>query len=190
MNVPAVIAAAGLGLSARARAADITAMLRELAGRSGVVTFDAVATLDQRLHLHALSQGVQSFGLTAVQGFSAAELDDIALPGGSERIASLVGTASVAEAAAVLAALRCAETVAHTPFVLGAECQRERCWDSPWAHAGQRTTSGSETAVRTSERTGARAAAHFCVHVRVPKIIGNLVTGAVAVATWRADGPG
>ncbi|AEF40061.1 cobalamin biosynthesis protein [Hoyosella subflava] len=173
MNVPAAIAAAGLGVSPRAQTGDVTAMLWDLAEQAGVTTFDAVGTLDQRKHLPAFVDGVQNFGLFAIEGFAATVLDDILVPNPSLRVASHTGTASVAEAAAICAALRCAEAVTDTAYALGESCVDEMCCDSPWRKALIPVTAALPSEVRS------------CIHVRVPKTTGNLVTGAVAVATWR-----
>ncbi|MBB3038580.1 cobalamin biosynthesis protein [Hoyosella altamirensis] len=173
MTVPATIAAAGIGVSLRAQADDVTTMLRGLAEQAGIVTFDAVGTLDQRKHLPALVDGVQNFGLIAVKGFAAAVLDDIPVPHPSLRVASHTGTASVAEAAAICAALRYAEAVAHTEYVLGESCVYGTCCDSAWR----------KDLIPVMAALGPDV--HACIHVRVPKTTGNLVTGAVAVASWR-----
>lgn len=113
MNGSAVIVTAGIGLSRRAVAGDVTSMLRDLARAAGVGTFDAVGTIDRRLHLTALSKGVGDFAPIPIVAFSAAELDDISVPHPSRAVKDAIGTPSVAEAAAVRAALHFAEAAAN-----------------------------------------------------------------------------
>lgn len=92
--------AVGLGIRPGTSAERILTALREVVGDKPIA---CIATIDRRaeelgLHVAATQLGVQ------VRAYTAAELARVAVPTPSTRIAAALGTASVAEAAALLAA--------------------------------------------------------------------------------------
>ncbi len=99
LHPPSLVA--GVGCSTAADPAEVAALLdRALAGAGlARASVGSVATIDRRRHHPA----VTSLGLE-VQAFSPTELAAVAVPNPSTTVADAVGTPSVAEAAALLAA--------------------------------------------------------------------------------------
>jgi cobalt-precorrin 5A hydrolase/precorrin-3B C17-methyltransferase len=98
----------GVGASTEAPAAEAADLLAEALAEAGLAPASValVATIDRRAH----DPVVTSLGLP-VRSFTADELADVAVPNPSPVVAAEVGTASVAEAAALLAAGPGAELV-------------------------------------------------------------------------------
>ncbi|WP_194834798.1 cobalamin biosynthesis protein [Nocardia sp. XZ_19_369] len=92
--------AVGLGLRSGTHADSIVAAVREVLGDNPI---SCLATIDRRMGEPGLRDAAAELGVS-VQGYSAAELADVPVPNPDARIATAVGTGSVAEAAAILAA--------------------------------------------------------------------------------------
>jgi precorrin-3B C17-methyltransferase/precorrin-6y C5,15-methyltransferase (decarboxylating) CbiE subunit/precorrin-6Y C5,15-methyltransferase (decarboxylating) CbiT subunit len=92
------VVAVGVGCSSSATAAEVEAVIAEALAAAGETLPDVVATVDRRAGHPAIPAGAITFppGL----------LGQVAVPGPSEAVAEAVGTPSVAEAAALLAAGR------------------------------------------------------------------------------------
>ena len=99
LHPPSLVA--GVGCSAAADPAELAALLDLALAEAGLAraSVGSVATIDRRRDHPA----VAALGL-AVQAFSPAELAAVAVPNPSSTVAEAVGTPSVAEAAALLAA--------------------------------------------------------------------------------------
>ncbi|WP_194814504.1 cobalamin biosynthesis protein [Nocardia sp. XZ_19_385] len=89
----------GIGLRPGASAAGIRRAVREVLGNNVI---HCLATIDRRAAEPGLLAVAAELGVP-VRGYSAAELDLIAVPNPAGRTRDAVGTASVAEAAALLA---------------------------------------------------------------------------------------
>ena len=98
----------GIGLSASATTSDVANAV-DAALRSAGLTRSSIARVATRDEL-VTDARVVALGM-AITGFSAAQLDAVAVPNPSTRTARAVGTASVAEAAAILGAGGSAELV-------------------------------------------------------------------------------
>jgi cobalamin biosynthesis protein CbiG len=96
---------AGLGCSSGASEAELEALLRRALAERGLALAGVglLATIDRKLTEPGLLALAARLGLRLV-GFSAAELAAVEVPNPSELVRRTVGTASVAEAAARLAA--------------------------------------------------------------------------------------
>ncbi|WP_107658301.1 cobalamin biosynthesis protein [Nocardia suismassiliense] len=94
--------AVGLGLRSGTHADSIVAAVREVLGDNVV---SCLATIDRRIGEPGLRDAAAELGV-AVRGYAAAELADVPVPNPDSRTAAAVGTGSVAEAAAILAAGR------------------------------------------------------------------------------------
>lgn len=97
---PARGLAVGLGLRPGTGAGLILRVIRECLGDSVI---DCLATLDRRAGEAGVRTAAEELGVPLV-GFDAEALAAVEVPHPGERIRSAVGTGSVAEAAAVLAA--------------------------------------------------------------------------------------
>lgn len=95
----------GLGCSTDATAEEAVALAREALRDGGLAAAGvrAVATIDRRAEHPAVAGAAAALGAEVV-AFAPALLDEVAVPNGSSRVREAVGTASVAEAAALLAA--------------------------------------------------------------------------------------
>ncbi|MBL1079001.1 cobalamin biosynthesis protein [Nocardia sp. 2] len=87
-------------MRAGAKSRDITDAVREVLGGSEIV---CLATVDRRAGEPGLMEAAALLGVPVV-GFASAQLAAVEVPNPSERTAAALGTSSVAEAAAVLAA--------------------------------------------------------------------------------------
>jgi cobalt-precorrin 5A hydrolase / precorrin-3B C17-methyltransferase len=96
---------AGIGTTTDATETDVVEALEVALERGGLspAALSALATIDRRTEHPAIVAAAEHLGLTVVD-FSAAELDRITVPTPSEVVRQAVGTASVAEAAALGAA--------------------------------------------------------------------------------------
>ena len=90
----------GIGLRSGTSSADVLAAIRAAVGDRSV---RCIGTVDRRAEEPGLSAAAAELDVPLV-GFSAEELAEIDVPNPSDRIAAVVGTPSVAEAAAILAA--------------------------------------------------------------------------------------
>lgn len=97
--------ALGLGFQAGASVAELHAGLAQFQGQLGIAPGAAVvlAVVDKRLNSEALRALVAQSQVTLVP-FSAAALSQVSVPHPATRVAQKLGTPSVAEAAALLAA--------------------------------------------------------------------------------------
>ena len=95
----------GVGSSTDATGDDVLAALDEVLGDAGLSrrSIERVATVDRRADHRALRAAADDLAVPIV-AFPPAELDAVAVPNPSETVRQAVGTASVAEAAALLAA--------------------------------------------------------------------------------------
>jgi len=93
----------GFGCSTDATPEEAVEMALNALGEAGLAptAVRAVATIDRRLEHPAAKHLAQELRAELV-GFTAAELDGVPVPNGSSRVQAAVGTASVAEAAALL----------------------------------------------------------------------------------------
>ncbi|CAM4038201.1 cobalamin biosynthesis protein [Nocardia ninae] len=92
--------AVGLGLRSGTPADPIVAAVREMLGDNEI---SCLATIDRRMGEPGLRDAAAELGV-AVQGYAAAELAEVPVPNPDARTSAAVGTGSVAEAAAILAA--------------------------------------------------------------------------------------
>jgi precorrin-3B C17-methyltransferase/precorrin-6y C5,15-methyltransferase (decarboxylating) CbiE subunit/precorrin-6Y C5,15-methyltransferase (decarboxylating) CbiT subunit len=93
---PRPVVAVGIGCSSGATAAEVEAVTAEALATAGETLTDVVATVDRRAGHPAVTPGAVTF--------PASLLGQVAVPSPSEAVADAVGTPSVAEAAALLAA--------------------------------------------------------------------------------------
>ncbi|MFF0544412.1 cobalamin biosynthesis protein [Nocardia thailandica] len=91
--------AVGIGLRENATAAQVVAAVRAVSVGARV---HRLATLDRRLSAPGLREAAALLCVEAI-GYPAERLAEVAVPHPSERTAAAVGTAAVAEAAALLA---------------------------------------------------------------------------------------
>ncbi|WP_083415007.1 cobalamin biosynthesis protein [Nocardia seriolae] len=91
--------AVGVGLRPGATAAEIVAAVR---GAVGDAPIARLATVDQRASEPGFRRAAEQLGAEPV-GFPAEKLNGTPVPNPSKRVASAIGTASVAEAAAISA---------------------------------------------------------------------------------------
>ncbi|MFC9896159.1 cobalamin biosynthesis protein [Nocardia sp. NPDC127579] len=89
----------GIGARSGVTAEAVRRALREVVGNNVV---RGIATIDRRAGEPGIVVVAQELGV-AVRGFSAAELDRVVVPNPQDRVRDAVGTASVAEAAALAA---------------------------------------------------------------------------------------
>ncbi|MFI9404224.1 cobalamin biosynthesis protein [Nocardia sp. NPDC052316] len=92
--------AVGLGLRSGTPADSIVEAVRKTLGDNEI---SCLATIDRRMDEPGLRDAAAELGVP-IQGYAAAELADVAVPNPDSRTAAAVGTGSVAEAAAILAA--------------------------------------------------------------------------------------
>lgn len=90
----------GVGARAATSSSSIVAAVRE--ATAGIGTVRALATLDRKASDAAFRAAARTLGVPVV-GFSAARLAAVPVPNPTGRVTDAVGTASVAEAAAILA---------------------------------------------------------------------------------------
>ena len=95
----------GVGASSRADPAGLSGLVRTLLDEEGLSRrcIAAVATIDLKLAEPAVVELATELGVP-LTGFTAGELDAVAVPNPSDAVRDAVGTASVSEAAALLAA--------------------------------------------------------------------------------------
>ncbi|MER7449834.1 cobalamin biosynthesis protein [Nocardia beijingensis] len=98
--MPSAEVVVGIGLRPRTSARTISAALREGVGDHRIV---CLATIAQRSTEPGLRAVAANLGVP-LRAYSADELSTVAVPNPADRTRSAVGTASVAEAAALLAA--------------------------------------------------------------------------------------
>ncbi|MCL2533854.1 MAG: cobalamin biosynthesis protein [Nocardiaceae bacterium] len=90
----------GVGAGSRVRAAEIVAAVQSVCGDAPV---KVLATLDRKAPLPAFVDAAQILGVALV-GYTPAQLAEVPVPNPADGVADAVGTPSVAEAAAILAA--------------------------------------------------------------------------------------
>ena len=123
-EAPRPVVAVGIGCSSGATAGEVEAVMAEALAAAGETLPDAVATVDRRANHPAIPRGAVTF--------PASLLGQVAVPSPSEAVADAVGTPSVAEAAALLAAgpgARIAASKHKSPTATAAVAVAPGPWD-------------------------------------------------------------
>ena len=123
-EAPRPVVAVGIGCSSGATAGEVEAVMAEALSAAGETLPDAVATVDRRAGHPAVPRGAVTF--------PASLLGQVAVPSPSEAVADAVGTPSVAEAAALLAAgpgARIAASKHKSPTATAAVAVAPGPWD-------------------------------------------------------------
>jgi cobalt-precorrin 5A hydrolase/precorrin-3B C17-methyltransferase len=147
----------GVGASSGASTAGLAELARELLARAGLTTLSvgAVATLDRKRCEPAVASLAGELAVPLL-GFTAGELAGVEVPNPSEAVLDAVGTPSVSEAAALLAAgpgaqLVCAKSVTADRDATVAVARRLR----PTGHLAVVGLGPGEPAKRTIEAVAA-----------------------------------